>query len=199
MKRCLIFSQVPKIPKTFFSTRHYMNSFIPALIEETHSDMFSSLMSVSHAPICEISMIAASMNFDPPEDLFYQVTLKRSTSEVNDVGKYEPEVGDLFALTYIKPRSIDDLIRTKRYFQIAYIRGSKDEYTDEIPILLSQYMELESDMRRNKAQKLYAVYLTNITTNIRIWNALKRSQLEGSNMNILKKVLQPDTRVRITK
>lgn len=176
-----------------------MNSIIPALIEETHSDMFSSLMSVSHAPIREISTIAASMNFDPPEDLFYQVTLKRSTSEVNDVGKYEPEVGDLFALTYIKPRSIDDLIRTKRYFQIAYIRGSKDEYTDEIPILLSQYMELESDMRRNKAQKLYAIYLTNITTNIRIWNALKRSQLEGSDMNILKKVLQPDTRVRITK
>ncbi|CAJ2652928.1 unnamed protein product [Trifolium pratense] len=55
-------------------------------------------------------------------------------------------------------------------------------------------MEMEMhgkfDSRRNNAQKLYAVYLVNMTTNVRIWKALN-SEMEGSNMNIIKKVLQP--------
>lgn len=161
-------------------------------------------MSVSHAPFCEISTIETSINFNPPKDLFYHITLKSIIDEVNhDVVKYEPEFGDLFAFTNIKPRSINDLNRTNRYCQMAYVCGSKDEYTDEIPILLSKYMEMDdnknSDFRRNKAQKLYVVYLINMTTNVRIWKFLN-SQLEGSNMNIIKKVLQPQpgSRVRIT-
>jgi senataxin len=53
-------------------------------------------------------------------------------------------------------------------------------------------MEMHSkfDLRRNKAQKLYAVYLINMTTNVRIWKAFN-SEMEGSNMNKIQKVLQP--------
>ncbi|KAK2376777.1 P-loop containing nucleoside triphosphate hydrolase superfamily protein [Trifolium repens] len=186
--------QVPKIPKTFLSTNGYMNSFFPALIEETHSDLFSSLMSVPQASFCEIRTMEMSKEFNPPYDLYYNITVKNITDEVYGVGKYEPEVGDLIAFTNIRPRSVYDLSRIKNYCHIAYICGSKDEFTDEIPILLSKYMDIEMhgkfDLRKSKPQKLYAVYLVNMTTNVRIWKALN-SEMEGSNMNIIKKVLQP--------
>ncbi|CAJ2652910.1 unnamed protein product [Trifolium pratense] len=187
-------NQVPKIPQTFLSTNGYMNSFFPALIEETHSDLYSSLMSVPQASFCEIRTMEMSKEFNPPYDLYYNITVKNITDEVYGVGKYEPEVGDLIAFTSIRPRSVYDLSRIKNYCHIAYICGSKDEFTDEIPILLSKYMEMEMHgkfhSRRNNAQKLYAVYLVNMITNVRIWKALN-SEMEGSNMNIIKKVLQP--------
>lgn len=190
---CTVYLQVPKIPKTFMSTDEYMNSFIPALIEETHSDLSSSLINLSQAPFCEILTIEPSPNFDPPNALFCQITVKSSATD--DVGKYEPEVGDIFAFTDVRPRSIHDLTSLKRHYHIAYVRRPKDGFTEEIPILLSKYMEMngESDLS-NKKQKLYAVYLMNMTTNIRIWRALN-SQLEGADMNNIKKVLQVDSRV----
>jgi hypothetical protein len=40
-----------------------------------------------------------------------------------DVGKYEPEVGDLIALTDVRPKCIDDLNRPKRFYLIAYVLG----------------------------------------------------------------------------
>ena len=156
-------------------------------------------MSVPQASFCEIRTMEISKDFNPPHDLFYEITLKNITDEVYGVGKYEPEVGDLIAFTNIRPRSVYDLSRIKRYCHIAYIHGSKDEFTDEIPILLSKYMEMHDkfDLRRSKAHKLYAVCLINMTTNIRIWKALN-SEMEGSNINIIQKVLQPYSRVRIT-
>ena len=164
------------------------------LIEETHSDLCSSLEGVSQAPLCEVMTIERSRDFKPPKDLFYQMTLKRITDEVQSVGKYEPEVGDLIAFTDIRPRSIEDLNRPKSQYHIAHICRSKDEFTDKIPVLSSKCLEMDigSNMRSNKTQELYAVYLLNMTTNVCIWRALN-SQLEGANMNIIKKVLQPNS------
>ncbi|CAK8533162.1 unnamed protein product [Lathyrus sativus] len=189
--------QVPKIPKTFSSANDYMNSFFPALIEETHSDLYSSLLSVPQASFCEIRTMKTSEKFNPPHELLYKITLKNIADEVYTVGKYEPEVGDLVAFTNIRPKSADDLMRIKRYCLMACICGSRDEFTEEITILLSKEMHNNFDLRTNKAQKLYVVYLINMTTNIRIWKALN-SEMEGSNMNIIKKVLQPYSTVRIT-
>jgi len=161
-----------------------MNSFFPALIEETHCDLYS---------------IEISKDIHPPYDLFYQITVRNITDEVYGVGKYEPEVGDLIAFTNIRPRSVYDLCRIKNYCHIGYISGLKDEFTDEIPIVSSKYLEIHDkfDLRRNKAQKLYSVHLVNMTTNVRIWKALN-SEMEGSNMNIIKRVLKPYSRVRIS-
>ncbi|KAK8468674.1 hypothetical protein PHAVU_006G085200 [Phaseolus vulgaris] len=45
----------------------------------------------------------------------------------------------------------------------------------------------------NNAPKLYAFCLLNLTTNVRIWKALN-SQLEGSSLSMMKKVLQADSK-----
>ncbi|KAL5059823.1 hypothetical protein RYX36_031427, partial [Vicia faba] len=48
----------------------------------------------------------------------------------------------------------------------------------------------ETDFRYNDKQKMYAVYLMNMTTNVRIWKALN-SQSDGDHLGLIKKVLRP--------
>ena len=59
-------------------------------------------------------------------------------------------------------------------------------------------MEMDfNEFMSNKYQKLYAVFLLNLTTNIRVWKALN-SVSENDNLNIIKQVLQPEVNVRFT-
>ncbi|XP_054789626.1 uncharacterized protein LOC129295175 [Prosopis cineraria] len=174
--------KVPKIPLTFLSATEYMKSFIPSLIEETHSDLCSSLKSISQAP-CEI-LTYKRMS----EGLLYQLTF----DEIHD-GRYEPAFGDVIALTDGRPKGIEDLNQPGRLYHIAYVRWSKE---GQITILLSKSIETEPDVRSNNAQMLYATYLINLTTNIRIWKALN-SQLQGASLGVIGKILQSEKLVRI--
>lgn len=184
------------------SVTDYMSSFIPSLIEETHSDLSSSLNSVHRAPFCQILIAEPerSKSFIPSNFLLYQISVNRTNNDTRDVGTYEPEVGDLIALTDMKPKTVEDLNRPRRYYHIAYVYGSKKS-TDKISIISSKCIDMEissSSYMSNNGPKLYAIYLLNLTTNIRVWKALN-SELEGANMNMMKKVLRADSNVRITK
>ncbi|XP_054799381.1 helicase SEN1-like [Prosopis cineraria] len=170
--------KVPKIPLYFLSATEYMKSFIPSLIEETHSDLCSSLKGIHQAPSCEI-LTCKRMS----EGLLYQLTIDK----IHD-GRYGPEFGDLIALTDERPKGIEDLNKPGRLYHIAYVQWSKE---GQITILSSKSIETEQDVRSNNTQMLYATYLINLTTNIRIWKALN-SQLEGANLNVIGKILQSE-------
>ncbi|GAU44107.1 hypothetical protein TSUD_123940 [Trifolium subterraneum] len=194
--------KVQTIPQTFMSVTNYLSSFVPSLIEETHYDLSSSLYGVQRAPFCEIltAVPERSRSFIPTKFFLYQISVSRTDNDTKDVGKYEPEVGDLIALTDIKPKTIEDLNRPRRYYHIAYVCGLK-ESTGEISILSSKCIDMEinsSYLRSNSTPKLYAIHLLNLTTNIRVWKGLN-SELEGANMNMIKKVLQASSNVRIAK
>ncbi|KAJ7960010.1 p-loop nucleoside triphosphate hydrolase superfamily protein [Quillaja saponaria] len=178
--------QVKKIPETFLSTEQYRNSFLPSLIEETHSDLASSMESLYRAPFCEILSVKMSRNFRAPKNLFYyEIVVKRaSDAENNDVGKYQPASGDLVAFTDVRPKCEDDLSQPGRSFHIAYVFRARDE---RITILSSNYLEMSSF---TKQKQLHAVFLINMTTNVRIWNALHSKLKDG---NIIEKVLRADS------
>ncbi|KAJ6396572.1 hypothetical protein OIU77_021578 [Salix suchowensis] len=92
-------NQVKKIPETFMSTEHYMDSFIPALIEETRADLCSNMIMVSQAPAREISSLEKAKEYKPPKDLFYKICFEKMRNNLNGKGIYDPGVGDLLALT----------------------------------------------------------------------------------------------------
>ncbi|RHN60849.1 putative transcription factor WD40-like family [Medicago truncatula] len=97
--------QVKKIPETFNSSTDYKNYFMPPLLEETHSDLYSNSLGVSPAPFCEVTKVERdNKQFKLPKSLFYQISFK-STKEYNS--KYEPEPGYLIAFTNIKPKRVD--------------------------------------------------------------------------------------------
>ncbi|BBG98601.1 P-loop containing nucleoside triphosphate hydrolases superfamily protein, partial [Prunus dulcis] len=190
-------NQVPKIPETFSTVTSYKKSFIPSLIEETHADLLSNMMTLSHAPTCEILTLEYSKHHKPPKALFYDITYKKDTEvDKNHKGPmYEPQVGDLIALTNVKPKCIDDLNRPQRFYLIAYVNGGTnlEKFPDdfEFKILSSKPIGLgEQDTQQSKRETLFAVYLMNMTTNIRVWDALNS---EGENKNVIEKVLQPNS------
>jgi senataxin len=191
---------VKKIPKEFLSTSHYVNSFVFPLIEEMHADLFSSLTMVSKASTVEILEISIPEGHNPPHDLLYNIKMQKLRDSENDREMYEPETGDLVALTDIRPTCIDDLNRHKGSYLIALVQKARknirDESFDEIQILSSKTIEFEQNMQKNKKRTIhFAVFLINMTTNLRIWKALK-SGLADKDMDIIKKMLQADSTVR---
>ncbi|XP_062002779.1 uncharacterized protein LOC133720466 [Rosa rugosa] len=186
-------NQVQRIPDTFATLTSYKKSFIPSLVEETHADLLSNMKTLSHAPTCEILTIVDSA--EHPGDLFYNIMYKRDTeTDENHKGlMYEPQVGDIIALTNVRPKCIDDLNSPPRFYLIAYVDQANDidEFPDDLQfkILSSKPINYgESDMHKSKRETLFAVYLMNLTTNLRVWKALNS---EEGNTNIISKVLQP--------
>ncbi|KAG5614103.1 hypothetical protein H5410_013927 [Solanum commersonii] len=191
--------KVKEIPETFVSIDLYLKSYITPLVEETHADLLSNVSTVSRAPALEVVDVKVSKDFKPPKGLYYNILLKRNqkievgeNSESKHESKYEPEVGDLIALTDVRPRRIEDLNRPKRSFLIAIVQGMNDDGY-RIPILSSQLIPFKKPDRATGEQgdKLFIVYLSNLTTNIRIWNALNPDR-ENSNFNIIKTVMRSD-------
>ncbi|KAL8472335.1 hypothetical protein ACS0TY_029521 [Phlomoides rotata] len=165
MNADLFNNKVARIPETFTSVDHYLSSFTIPLIEETHADLRSKMTRLHTAPACEISKVEMSKNVAPPNNLFY-LTLKGLADSDNNAGMYQPEVGDLMALTEVRPKCIDDLNGPKRSYVVALVQGYKDDKTNKILIKSSRAILYE------KADELFAVYLTNLKTNLRIWKAL---------------------------
>ncbi|CAL8088461.1 unnamed protein product [Prunus armeniaca] len=181
--------QMTKIPETFSTVASYMKSFIPSLIEETHADLLSNVSAISQAPICEILTVETSKHHRPPKDLFYEIKVRKTIAAESNAGKYEPAVGDIFVLTNIIPKCIDDLNRPTNFYLIAYVLGSKDDSSDKLPILSSKPISGEGykQIIKSKRETLFAVYLMNMSTNVHVWKALNS---EETNTNIIKNVLQ---------
>jgi len=133
--------QAKKTPETFNSSTDYKNSFMPPLLEGTHSDLYSNLLRVSHAPFCEVMKVERdNKQFKLPKSLFCQISFK-STKECN--GKYEPEPGYLIAFTDIKPKRVNGLSKTRHL--------ARNKLIGEIPRLLYwnevlQYLGLRGNM-----------------------------------------------------
>jgi senataxin len=186
----------------------YKKSFVPSLIEETHADLLSNITAVSQAPAWEIDSVEISEDFEPPQDLFYEIKLVENDEDSDDSEsdedtekddeeeENEPQKGDVIALTDVRPKCIDDLNRPKRFYLIAYVLGPRNALTDTISILASKPIWTDQNVHKyeNKKQPLFAVYLMNLITNVRIWDALDPP--EGGN-TIIETVLQANSPVRI--
>jgi hypothetical protein len=85
-----------------------------------------------------------------------------------------------------------------------FLGAKKKQTSEKISILASKPILIDQDLHKykkeplvwNKKETLFAVYLMNMTTNVRIWKALNPAP-EGGNTNIIKTVLQANSPVRI--
>ncbi|KAF5199539.1 Helicase sen1 [Thalictrum thalictroides] len=182
-------SKVEKIPETFSSVAHYKKSYLYPLVEETHADMCSSMELLYQAPTCEILSLEESKGHEPPKNLLYDVTFGIPEIGNNKRDTYKPQNWDLIALTNVRPKCIDDLNRPPRFYLLAVVVRGDDEDSLLLPqILTAKPITVEHG---EKCESLLVTFLINITTNIRIWDALKG----GKNLNIIKEVLHPDSTV----
>ncbi|KAH0763512.1 hypothetical protein KY290_019585 [Solanum tuberosum] len=180
-----------EIPERFLSIDHYMKSFITPLIEETHADLLSNITTVSRAPALEVLDVRESKYFKPPKSLYYDILVNRAMEGKKVERKYKPMNGDLIAVSDVLPRRIDDLNRPKISYLIGIINDIKDEDSYRIHIQSSKpisFQKQDND-KGEKGDKLFVVYLSNLTTNLRIWAALNPN-MENANLNIINTVLK---------
>ncbi|GJR39258.1 P-loop containing nucleoside triphosphate hydrolase [Tanacetum coccineum] len=183
--------KVRRIPETFSSTADYRKSFINPLLEETHAELLSTMELISRAPTREIiSVLKKIKDNESPKYYFYSIYLKMTSRNEN----YEPEVGDLIALTYGKPRFAHDLSRANESPYVLALVQRVDDVHEEIHIISSN-PNLFYKKKSNKGGKFmfFAVHLMNMTPNTRIWKAL-HSRLDGKNMKVINKVLHCDSK-----
>lgn len=102
-----------------------------------------------------------------------------------------PGGGDLFALSKVKPRCIDDLNRPEQPYTLAVVEpGGKDD--DKITVSTSRLVACFNENECTKGGKkrvLYGVYLINMTTNLRIHATLSLASEKDNNDSILTAVV----------
>ncbi|KAL8046966.1 hypothetical protein ABFX02_08G208000 [Erythranthe guttata] len=145
----------------------------PALIDLVFSCLHS-------APTCEIFDVKKISN----NNLFYSIVLWRSRNSDDNPRRYKPEFGDLIALTDVEPNCIDDLSTPGRPYSVALVQRMKNQESITISILSSQPIVFEKCII---GKRLFAVHLTNMITNMRIWKSLHPGF--GGNRNIINSVL----------
>ncbi|KAK9115677.1 hypothetical protein Sjap_014624 [Stephania japonica] len=193
--KSLYSNKVKEVPETFPSIQHYLNSFIYPLIEETHADMLSGMIGLPQGPICEISKIWIHGDYKPPKNFLYEIEVKAALDDQGRREIYKPQGGDIVLLSSIIPMSVSDLSKPPRYyFPAMIVRGEDEENYIQIRALKPIMGEGDDGVVLECLKKethLYVLFLINITTNMRIWNALHGE----NNMNIIKMLLQADSKV----
>ncbi|XWS57202.1 hypothetical protein CRYUN_Cryun09bG0153900 [Craigia yunnanensis] len=180
---------VKKIPETFKSTAEYLNSFVAPLIEETHADLLSSMTRLSQAPSRQLYSVERDKYYKAPRDLFYNIVLRKRDSNRSDLETYQPQSGELVALTDVRPKCVSDLNRPKRSYLLAYVQAVDEANPDKVSILSSKPIMIEQEMQRKENHTLFFVFLINMTTNIRIWKAFHPDPT-GGNLKMINKVIQ---------
>ncbi|XP_022743877.1 uncharacterized protein LOC111294754 [Durio zibethinus] len=185
---------VKKIPETFKSTAEYLNSFLAPLIEETHADLFSSMTRLARAPSREVFSVERDKDYKAPRDLFYKIVLRRDSNGSDHLVTYQPQTGDLVALTNVRPDCISDLNGPKFSYLLAYVQAVDSDNVSILsskPVMTEQKTLLGQRSQNISQQKhtLFFVFLINMTTNIRIWKAL-HPDLKGGNLKMINKVIE---------
>ncbi|CDY16691.1 BnaA09g20690D [Brassica napus] len=116
--------RIRTIPEKFWSVDEYLNCFVPHLLEETRTELCSSLGTLSKAPVFYIrSVEARTIKETSRRSNHFNISLKGVNVERNNT-IYEPKCGDLIALTGAgRPRSVNDL----NPLVLAYVFSVEDE------------------------------------------------------------------------
>ncbi|CAH2036303.1 unnamed protein product [Thlaspi arvense] len=190
--------KIETIPDRFSSVNEYFQCFVPHLLEETRTELYSSFKSISKAPFFQIGSIVTNKNEifrrsnprtsrltessrETSTKLLHDITIVDATYEptCGDISeKYEPKCGDIIALTLTKerPSRIDDLSP----LLVAYVSSVYGGF--KISVHLSR-----SISPAEKRSFRFGVFLMTLTTNTRIWNALHN---EDANSTLIQSVLQ---------
>ncbi|XVE85512.1 hypothetical protein DITRI_Ditri17bG0096600 [Diplodiscus trichospermus] len=158
--------------------------------------MRSSMEVIARAPYAEVTYCYEA---NAHGKLLCNVNVDYWRNRFSDRGKepYKTLPGDIFVLANAKPETASDLQRPGRSWTFAFATNiqnddDKDRYEDNRSSTSFKVKALEDISSRVEMQKsLFVVYLMNVTTNRRIWNALHMN----GNLKIINKVLHTDNLV----
>ncbi|CAM0876418.1 unnamed protein product [Alopecurus aequalis] len=179
--------KVETIPCNFKSLDHYLTSYHVPLIEEARSDLCSCLELIREAPSSKIlSMEVAGKS----GSYFMDVDVWDNESGFSTEA-YAPRNGDIFILSSMKPEAAEDLDCHGVTYCLAMVTEvfMDDEYQKQkgFRVKVAKDIGLEEDLNKLK----HAIFLNNITTNMRIWKALTFDTHMNNNFTVIKSLLAP--------
>ncbi|CAL5030416.1 unnamed protein product [Urochloa decumbens] len=175
MNEDLFKDKVKRIPSTFSYLKSYLESYASPLLEELRAEMSSGLESLSTMPHVRISSIEKKKG-----NKIYEISVA-SDSQIpkscNQPECYAPNVGDIIIFSDVKPGNIADITHNGKPLRIAFVTEGGDEDDDSPPskyvIIASGKIDASGGSCQNgKRNSIFASYLINIVTYIRIWRCL---------------------------
>ncbi|XP_023769533.1 uncharacterized protein LOC111918090 isoform X2 [Lactuca sativa] len=173
--------QLEKIPLTFQSEEHYFRSFVYPLLEETRTELASSMKMMYKAPFSEISSFKKAKG---KEKTMYDVTVATWRNSERQKEPYQTLPGDLLILKNGEPGSVSDLQSVGSTWAFLLVNNTEDDDSGtpvQFKVTASQKIEFHDGM--------FVAFLMNITTQKRIWNSLHKH----ANLDIIKEILYPDS------
>lgn len=180
---------------SFHSVEQYLGSYVYPLLEETREELASSMEIMHWAPFAEV----ISVDEDKPYGtLLYDVKVDYWKNRFSERGKdpYKTLPGDILIFSDAKPETASDLQQLGRMWtfgSVINIAEEEEENNDSststhFKVKMSKDIEAQDGMQKS----LFVVFLINLTTNKRIWNALHMF----GNLTVIQKVLCADDVVR---
>ncbi|CAL1352529.1 unnamed protein product [Linum trigynum] len=181
--------QVLEVPESFGSAGEYFKQFVVPLLEETRAELESAMEVISNATVAEVQGL---QECKPYGTCLYDVAVRdwenckgsNSGSEL-----YRTMPGDIVVLADAKPETVSDLQRVGRSWSLALVTSISDDDDDVQESTSCTFFKIQASedlvARREMRKSMTLIFLINVTTNRRIWNALHMSR----NLNIINKVL----------
>uniref|UniRef100_A0ACD5Z6N7 Uncharacterized protein n=1 Tax=Avena sativa TaxID=4498 RepID=A0ACD5Z6N7_AVESA len=163
LNKDLFKEKVKKIPTTFTSLEHYLDSFADPLVEEVHADVLSSFEGYHQAPFVQVAGIQ-KLDQGKKSTFFCFLVAKSSRGK-----SYAPKKDDIVAVSLRKSKDLS-----------SYVLGSvckSGEDDEDFPadcfiVRLSSVPPVEVDAKTKKAP-LFVSFLMNTKTYNRIWECLQ--------------------------
>ncbi|KAL5983166.1 hypothetical protein ACLOJK_017249 [Asimina triloba] len=162
--------KVKKIPEKFESIKTYYGSYIYPLMEETRAELSASLEELRKAPVQEI----LSMQLAKPKKRIYHISTEpvRNVSDgYGSKGPYIPKGGDIFAFSDVIPSAVDDLKQDGPSFILGFVQKNEDDENGPPPFQITAIVPRHFEAPAGN-KSVFAVFLSSLTTNKRIWAAL---------------------------
>ncbi|CAL0316962.1 unnamed protein product [Lupinus luteus] len=133
-------------------SRHLLSILIILKIYGTGMDLCSNIKMVSEAPICQITDIDFAQDYNPPNNLLYKIEMNTVVESDKKGDAYEPEPGDLVALTNTRPTCIGDLKKPGNSYFISLIKRVRQDIENKnvykVQILASKPIKFEAYFTR---------------------------------------------------
>ncbi|XP_044411641.1 uncharacterized protein [Triticum aestivum] len=172
LNKDLLKEKVKKIPKTFSSLEHYLDSFADPLVEEVHADFLSSFEGYHQAPFVQVTRVQKLDHGEKSQAFFFCFLAARRTS-------YAPVKDDIVAVSSSR----------KGKHPLSYVLGSvcKSWEDDEdfpadcfIVRLSTAVPPVDVDAGTNRPMApLFVSFLMNTKTYNRIWTCLQLGKTSG--------------------
>ncbi|WJX52814.1 hypothetical protein P8452_38884 [Trifolium repens] len=177
-------NKVDYIDLYFKSIEQYFQSFVYPLLEETRAQICSSMEILSSSPYAEVVSLEKKLSHSCGRN-HYVVKTDSWKNISSGYGKelYKTLSGDVFILADFKPESVHDLTRSGKMWCFVLSAGvlHDTELMSNFKVIASKDIDIDEMGKKS----MFIIFLTNITPNRWIWNALHM----GGDSKLIERIL----------